>query len=180
MIIGKHIIEFEEIDSTSDEARRRASEVEEGTLFLAKKQSRGKGKPGAEWFSPEGGLYFSFILRPHKEPRELVEVTQAFARAVVSSLRNFSGIQAEVKQPNDVLVKGKKICGILTERIVQNGKASIIAGIGVNLNILELPSALKATSIKIETGSDIDIKAFLQVLLEELNKEYSNFIKGSV
>ena len=172
MTIGKKIIEFEEIDSTSSEARRRASQVEEGTVFLSKIQTGGRGKPDSDWFSPEGGLYFSIILKPFRDPKELSEITLVFARAVVSSLLKFSGLKAEIKLPNDVLVKGRKICGILTERI---SKGIMIVGIGVNLNITLFPENLSATSVKLEIGKEIDSKKYFRVLLDELECKYLKF-----
>jgi len=177
MIIGKKIFEFEEIDSTSSEARRRASQVEEGTVFLAKRQTQGRGKPGSSWFSPEGGLYFSIILKPFRDPKELSEITLVFARAVVSSLLKFGDLKADIKLPNDVLVKGRKICGILTERM---SSGTMIVGIGVNLNITLFPEDLSATSIKLEIGKEVDRRKYFKTLLNELECEYLKFLKSSV
>lgn len=181
MIIGKKIFEFEEIDSTSSEARRRASQVEEGTVFLSKIQTGGRGKPGSNWFSPEGGLYFSIILKPFRDPKELSEITLVFARAVVSSLLKFGDLKAEIKLPNDVLVKGQKICGILTERISSGlDVPSLIVGIGVNVNVSNFPKDLNATSIKLEIKREVDLKKYFKILLSELDKEYLKFLKSSV
>ena len=181
MIIGKKIIRFKEIASTQDEARSQASQVEEGTVFLSQSQTRGRGKPGAEWFSPKGGLYFSVVLKPAREPEKLSGLTQSFAAAVVGSLAETFDIKADIKLPNDVLINGRKVCGILTERI-SCGKdiPAVIAGIGVNVNQDGFPEELEATSLKVEKGREIDLEGYFKALLGHLNNEYLKFLKSGV
>ena len=170
---------YKELDSTNDEARRLIKKgFSEGTVVVAETQAKGKGKPGRNWFSPQGsGLYLSAIVKPFKNPSDLSPITLYCARAVVETLKKSAGISAEVKLPNDVLVNGKKVCGILVE-----GAASghLIIGIGLNVNTMRgsFPEELKgtATSLKIEAGRDLKIPALIEALLGELEREYLAYL----
>ena len=163
---------YQTLVSTQDEARKLAPDSPEWTVVVAKEQSGGRGKPGSLWFSPPGGLYFSVILKPRKNPDDLAPITLLVAQAVASVLP----AKAEIKLPNDLLVNGKKICGILTEK---TGEALII-GIGLNVNIETFPAELNATSLKLETSKTWDLATLLQAILAELKKEYSQFLAGKV
>jgi len=163
---------YKTLISTQDEARKLAPNSPEWTVVAAEEQSGGRGKPGSSWFSPLGGLYFSVILKPRKNPDDLSPITLLVAKAVASVLP----VKAEIKLPNDLLVNGKKICGILTEK---TGEALII-GIGLNVNIDSFPSGLNATSLKLETSRNWDLDTLLQAILAELKKEYSQFLSGKV
>ena len=158
--------------STQDEARQIAPHSPEWTVVAAEEQSGGRGKFGSLWFSPPGGLYFSVILKPRKNPDDLAPITLLVAKTIASVLP----VKAEIKLPNDLLVNGKKICGILTEK---TGEALII-GIGLNVNIDSFPSGLNATSLKLETSRNWDLDTLLQAILAELKKEYSQFLSGKV
>lgn len=139
---------------------------------MAERQSRGRGKPGSVWHSPEGGLYFSVILKPRKNPQDLTPLTRLAAQAVVSVIKRQAGLSARIKLPNDVLLNGKKICGILTEKV---GDA-VIVGIGLNLNIPQFPPELNVTSLFLESKRKCDADKFLGDLLTELKIEYINFL----
>jgi BirA family biotin operon repressor/biotin-[acetyl-CoA-carboxylase] ligase len=141
-------------------------------VVTAREQTAGRGKPGNVWYSPPGGLYFSVILKPRKNPDDLSEFTLLAARAVVRALP----VKAEIKLPNDILVEGKKICGILTE---MTGSA-LIVGVGLNVNIDEFPTGFNATSLKLQTSKTWDLDQMLKNILSELKKEYSNFLSGKV
>ena len=170
------ILEYEELPSTQDEARRIASQSNEWTVVRARRQTKGRGKPGSEWFSPVGGLYFSVILKPRKNPNELATITLAAARAVVSVIKQEAGIDAEIKLPNDVLIGGKKVCGILTEK----NRDALIIGIGFNLNTEEFPKELNATSLFQVKGERYEVKGFLEKLISELKIEYSKYLNNKV
>jgi BirA family biotin operon repressor/biotin-[acetyl-CoA-carboxylase] ligase len=139
---------------------------------VAERQSRGRGKPGSIWHSPAGGLYFSVIIKPRKNPQDLTPLTRLAAQAVVSVIEKRTGLSARIKLPNDILLNRKKICGILTEKV---GDA-VIVGIGMNLNIPQFPPQLKATSLFLESKRKWDADKFLGDLLTELKNEYVNFL----
>jgi BirA family biotin operon repressor/biotin-[acetyl-CoA-carboxylase] ligase len=180
-IIGKRIFRYSTIDSTNDEARRLIGKGEgEGVVVLAEEQGKGKGKPGRAWYSPPGqGIYLSAIVKPHKNPREIASITLIGARAVVALLAEIAGLKSDIKLPNDVMVAGKKIAGILVERL---DAGYIIIGIGVNINqpVGSFPPdiAETATSLKIETGRDLSIEEASQVLIAALDSEYLAYLRG--
>lgn len=173
----KKIIRYKEIDSTSDEAKRLIKKgALEGTVVVAGTQTKGRGKPGSGWFSPpDVGIYLSVILKPFKNPNDLSSITIIGAEAVVTTIEKLTGIKAEIKLPNDVLINGKKIAGILTER---DSSGNLIIGIGVNINnpADSFPADLTATSLKIETRKEYAIKGFIDSLLAELDREYLAYL----
>lgn len=136
-------------------------------MILAEEQTKGRGKPGSSWFSPVGGLYFSIILKPNKEISDLLFITKMTADVIVDLLEKYH-LQAEIKLPNDVLVNGKKICGILTEKISK----ALLIGIGINLNISGFPTGLNATSTLLQTGKKTDLNWFLSEFLDKFYEKY--------
>lgn len=179
MIIGKKIIHYKEIGSTNDEAKRLIKEgVGEGTVIVADSQTKGRGKPGSAWFSPAGvGIYLSVIVKPYKNPADLAPITLLGARAVVNAIKRSTGFDAEIKPLNDVLLKGKKICGILVERIASG---HLIIGVGVNVNnsVESFPEDLKnhVTSLMIESGKNYNLQEFVDTLISEIDKEYLAYL----
>ena len=179
MIIGKKLVHLRETDSTSDEARRLIKAgAGEGLAVLADRQTGGKGKPGSRWFSPPGNLYLSVVIKPHKNAGQLGAVTFFSALAVRSLIVKLAKLPAVIKWPNDLLVRGKKTAGILTERLASG---HLIIGIGLNLNSdrRAFPSELKrtATSLKIETGKKYSIERCAALLLSLLDAEYRAFLE---
>ncbi len=179
MIIGKKMIHYREIDSTSAEARRLIGKgLGEGTVIIADSQTAGRGKPGSAWFSPPGvGLYLSAILKPFKNPHDLSSITLLGARAVENTIRKISDLSPEIKLPNDVILKNRKVCGILVERTFSG---YLIVGIGVNVNnpALSFPDELKdiATSLKIESNKNYDLPEVIGILISELDREYLAYL----
>ncbi|MBU0671721.1 MAG: biotin--[acetyl-CoA-carboxylase] ligase [Candidatus Margulisbacteria bacterium] len=179
MIIGKKIIHYSEIDSTNDEAKRLISKgAGEGTVIIADAQSKGRGKPGFGWFSPPGvGLYLSAIVKPYKNPKELVLITAIGASSVVSLISQLCGLEAKIKLPNDVILNNKKICGVLVERVVTG---QLIIGIGFNVN--NQPGSFPediintATSLRIATNNEYDLQLVRDKLLNELDREYLAYL----
>ncbi len=112
-IIGNKIIHYKEIGSTNDEAKRLVKEgLGEGAVIIADSQTKGRGKPGSAWFSPAGvGVYLSAIVKPYKNPADLAPITLLGARAVVNAIKRSTGFDAQIKPPNDVLLRGKKFPG---------------------------------------------------------------------
>jgi len=176
--IGKTLIYHQEVSSTNEVAKKLAKEgFVQGTVVLAETQTRGRGRLGREWFSPKGGLWFSIILRPEIEPKNLHCLTFAAATATSKTLRNLYGLKAEIKWPNDVLIGGRKICGILTEARTKLKKVDFaVVGVGINANIdmEEFPYSLqeKATSLKAELGRTVNLEALFCNLLLQIENSY--------
>jgi BirA family biotin operon repressor/biotin-[acetyl-CoA-carboxylase] ligase len=170
---------YDVVDSTNSMAKKMASE---GTVVVAARQEDGKGRLDRKWLSPEGGLWFSVVLRPAINPAEASMVTLMAGVAVSEALREY-GVNTEIKWPNDILIGGKKVCGILTEMRTGNGKVDFVVlgiGINVNLDIEELPEPVResATSLKAETGRELDREVLLQNLLAGIGSTYEILRSG--
>ena len=181
--IGKKIIHFEKLDSTNNKAKELASNGEpHGALVIAEEQVGGRGRLGRAWCSPKyKGIWLSMILKPDINPMQIPKITQIAAAAVINSLKNFK-IEATIKWPNDIIINGKKICGILTEMNAEMNKVHyVVLGMGINANLdkddFEKDMLDKATSIKIETGTALDRKSFLGNLINEFEYLYGEFDK---
>ena len=178
--VGRDIRYFDCVDSTNRVAKELAAELEEGTVITTDQQTRGKGRIDREWISLKSkDICMSVILKPDLEPYKLSKVTQIGAVAIFEALENM-GIKSEIKWPNDILIKGKKVAGILTEMGAELNRINyIVMGIGVNVNSEEkdFPVELqyKASSIKIEEGKYIDRKILTAHILNEFEKHYIDF-----
>jgi BirA family transcriptional regulator, biotin operon repressor / biotin---[acetyl-CoA-carboxylase] ligase len=173
-LIGRRIVHLEATTSTNTVARQLAEEgAEEGTVVVAETQTRGKGRLGRQWVTQPGGAWLSVILKPGIDPAHAAGITLLAAVSVTKTLREW-GVEAAIKWPNDVLVNGKKICGILTEMSAETDVVSfIVLGIGVNLNN-DVPLET-ATTLKAELGQKVDRVKFVQALLESLEEDYLTF-----
>jgi BirA family biotin operon repressor/biotin-[acetyl-CoA-carboxylase] ligase len=161
---------FSEIGSTMDAARELAKKgAKEGTIVIAEVQTHGRGRLSREWLSPNGGIYFTIILRPRICPAYAPRINLMVAIAVATTIRKLFGIKAELKWPNDVLIEGGKVCGILAEMNTEMDVINFVnVGIGINANI-SIPRFEKtATSLKDALGREISRKGFLRVLLREI------------
>jgi BirA family biotin operon repressor/biotin-[acetyl-CoA-carboxylase] ligase len=163
-----------EVTSTNTLAMQRARQEEpEGLVLVADHQTHGRGKPGRVWVSPKGkNLLCSILLRPPIKPSEAPVLTQVACRAVAKALRTNYDIHSTFKRPNDILVEGKKICGILTEAISKAGLLeAVVIGIGLNVNAEadELPP--EGTSMRLVSGKTFELMAVLEDILECLNDE---------
>ncbi len=182
-VLGKRIEHFREVGSTNDVAKELASQgAEEGTVVIAETQSGGKGRLGREWFSPRGGIWLSVILRPRLSPDEVPKVALMLGVAAAKALRG-TGLDCYLKWPNDVLVRGRKVSGILTEMDAEMDKVNyIVAGVGINANndVDDFPSEFRhsATTVKTELGREVSRVAVVINLLEELEKSYRFFTSG--
>jgi BirA family biotin operon repressor/biotin-[acetyl-CoA-carboxylase] ligase len=175
--LGSTILRFDELASTSDQARALAlSGASEGISVVARKQSAGKGRQGRTWSSPiDEGLYLSIILRPQIPAAQACLIPLASAIAVSETLRYDFVTAGDIKWPNDILVNRRKICGILTESAIENGLLQfVILGIGVNIAQKEFADELQAlaTSLFLETHKNFTPEDFLQPLLARLNTWY--------
>lgn len=170
---------YRETGSTNDLARQSAAQGDpEGQVFVADHQTAGRGKPGRKWISPAGeNLLFSIMLRPPVGAHQAPLVTQIACRSVAAVLRDHYGIESTFKRPNDVLVDGKKICGVLTEAVTRSGKSleSVVIGIGLNVNAAKIDGIPDSTSIKVVKGSVYDKKRLLNRLLSQLRKDLKPF-----
>lgn len=180
--IGNKIYYYDSIDSTNTEAKNLAEKnADEGWLVIAEEQTRGKGRIGRTWQSPKKtGIWMSLVLRPNVEPREVPQLTQLAAAAIVKALTKFD-IEAKIKWPNDLIINGKKICGILTEMAGSIEQLNyIIIGMGINVNqILEdFDEELreKASSIYIESGKKINRQALVGEILNSIEFYYNEFL----
>lgn len=177
--IGKPLHFFDVIDSTNTYALQLASEgASEGTVVIADAQSGGKGRLGRKWVSPAGvNLYCSTILRPAIPAGQAPQITLLAAVAVATAIGAVCRATPTIKWPNDVLVQGKKICGILAEmRTRGQDLQAIVVGIGVNLNaqLDAFPADLreKASSLALLTGQLVDRGVFAASLLTHLEQLY--------
>ncbi|WP_292466840.1 biotin--[acetyl-CoA-carboxylase] ligase [Methanolobus sp.] len=178
-LIGTDIRYYSELGSTNNTAREIAAKVTEGTVVIAETQTNGRGRLGTEWQSASGGVWVSLILKPSIPLENVSKITLVVGIAVTNALRALN-VDAHVKWPNDVLVKGKKICGILTEVSAEVEKVDhIILGIGINANVKlsDLKDEIRknSTSIANELGKTIDRTTFLADLFYELEQQYIRF-----
>lgn len=183
--VGTDIHIMHTVDSTNEEIKRLAHTNKIGGIVVAADiQTAGKGRLGRIWNSENGGLYFSFLIRPELAPSDLAAVTLAAGYAVCLAIRKLTGCNAKIKWPNDIIIGSKKVCGILTEMEAQTDRVDFVAiGIGVNVNQESFDESVqnKATSLFLETGKKMDRNIFLAKLLKTLDKALNAyFISVSV
>ncbi|MEZ4600421.1 MAG: biotin--[acetyl-CoA-carboxylase] ligase [Syntrophotaleaceae bacterium] len=182
--IGREIIFFSSTDSTNNRAHELALKgASEGTVVLADAQTAGKGRLGRRWESPPGvNLYASVVLRPAIPPHHASQLTFLSAAAVARSVAQCSGLPPSVKWPNDVLLRGRKVAGLLNEIDAETERIHyLILGIGVNLNMQpdQFPPDLRypATSLAMETGNKMERLPFVRALLENLDRLYELYLQ---
>ena len=176
---GKTVHFARETDSTNLWIKRLAKEgASEGTLALAVFQSAGRGRLGRSWDVPEGtSVMMSILLRPKFEPQYAPTLTLVMGMAVAKAVKNL-GFDVSIKWPNDVVVSHKKICGILTEMGVRDGKIDYaVIGVGINVNIKEFPEEMadKATSLYLESGKEFDRSQIPGLVMEAFEEYYEKF-----
>ena len=176
-LFGRTIYAFDAIDSTNAKAKALAlNGAEEGTLVIAEEQTAGKGRHGRTWLSENGkNLTFSILLKP-MIPVERIGIISLFAAvAAAEAIENATGFPPVCKWPNDVLLNGKKVCGILTETVIQqNTLSSIVVGIGINVNqsIFAAELADRGTSLLLASGKTVDRLRLLSLALERMEHWY--------
>jgi BirA family biotin operon repressor/biotin-[acetyl-CoA-carboxylase] ligase len=177
--LGKSILSYASLDSTNDTAYRLAEDgAEEGTVVIAERQRRGKGRQGRHWVSPKGGIYLSCIIRPDIEPKEVAKITLVSALAVCIAIREITDLPAMIKWPNDIVIKGRKVCGILTEMKAEQDRVDfLIVGIGINVDnpISALPKG--ASTLQEESGGEIRKVELTKRVLEKMEHYISSFKK---
>ena len=167
---------FYKIGSTNTAAMAAAADgAPEGSVFLAEEQTGGRGRGANSWQSPRStGIYCSVILRPVLPPSDVLILSLAAGLAVQTAIQQIDArVQVDLKWPNDVLISGKKVCGILTEMNAEATRVRyIVVGIGINVNQASFPKELRATSLQLATGSEWSRVELVGALLKSLNREY--------
>lgn len=181
--LGAKLVILDVLESTSQTLRELAQDGEsEGTVVVAEEQRAGRGRLGRGWSSPKGGLWFSVLLRPHVAPHEAPKLTLMAGIAVVQALKKHLHLESRLKWPNDVLVQGKKLCGILAESRSSATLEFVILGIGINANFLvsALPEELRKTAISVREvlRKPVDRMAMMRAILNELEAGYTAFCAG--
>jgi len=181
-IVGASVVSFDCVPSTIDAASSLAQEgAREGTVVVAESQSGARGRLGRKWSSPGGvGIWTSIILRPSIPPRDAPKLTLLAAVAVATVLGEQYGLDAYIKWPNDVLAKGRKICGALTELVAeQDAVRYVITSFGLNVNQTpsKFPAEVReiATSMRIESGKRLDRPEVFRRVLREFDSLYADF-----
>lgn len=178
----KRIHYFPEIGSTMDEARKLARRgAQAGTIVIAEIQTGGRGRLNREWVSPRGGIYCTVILRPEVTPTYAPLANLMASVAVANTIRKLYGLNAEVKWPNDVLIAGRKVCGILAE--MESGMEVvrfINVGIGLNANTAVPEFAETATSLKEALRRDICRQEFLGALIMEIERRQDSLTDANI
>jgi BirA family biotin operon repressor/biotin-[acetyl-CoA-carboxylase] ligase len=180
---------LETLESTNETAKAWASDestpAPHGASVSADEQTGGKGRRGRDWVSPKGrGVYLSVVWRPEIAAMQLGQMTIIVALAAAQTIEKLSGLEAQTKWPNDVLLRGRKIGGVLCEAEFASERVEfIVAGVGLNINLRadELPERpiFPATSLQIETGQEYCIEAARELLLQQLQQEYSRYAEGN-
>ncbi|WP_028391529.1 biotin--[acetyl-CoA-carboxylase] ligase [Bacillus cihuensis] len=181
---GQNIHYEESVDSTQKIANRLANEdAAEGTIVIAEEQTLGKGRLSRNWHSPKfTGIWMSLILRPNIPFHEAPQLTLLAAVAVAQAIEDVTDLTPEIKWPNDLLIKGKKVTGILTELQAESDRIhSVIVGMGINVNqkLSDFPEELQntATSLFIESGKNISRSALIQQILLNMEKLYHTYLQ---
>ena len=183
--IGRKIYFYSVTDSTNQCARIESENgAPDGSLFIAEEQTAGRGRLGKSWNSAPGtGIWMSLLLRPDVRPEEITQITLLAGLSVCHAINDITGLTVKIKWPNDIVIHGKKICGILTEMSAEVDQINcLICGIGVNVNIEKFPNEIKdiATSIAIENGKKLPRAKIAAEIMNYFEKDYFRFINEGV
>ncbi len=181
--VAKEVLYFDTIDSTNTKAQELAEKgYQSGTLVVADKQESGKGRRGRSWVSPSGtGIFMTLMIKPDINPNNASMLTLVAALAVAKAITSVTGEEALIKWPNDIVVNGKKVCGILTEMNAQFDYINhIVVGIGINVHNESFPEEISqmASSLMIEAGGKRFHRA--QIIAETMayfEQYYDTFLK---
>lgn len=174
--IGKELYIYKEVSSTNTVAKFLSRHgVENGTVIISEKQTKAKGRSGKSWESPLGGVWLSIILNPNVDHSRLPLITLSTGVAVAKTLERIGVDNPEIKWPNDIMINGKKVCGILTEAVAKfNTIENVIVGVGIdaNLEVDDFPKELQngTTTLKKELGREGNENLLIKIFLEEFEK----------
>lgn len=179
---GCEIYYFDSIDSTNTKAKELAEEGHpSGTLVVADRQTAGKGRRGRSWESPTGiGIFMTLMLKPEINSNNASMLTLVAAMATTRAIRRVTGVPAMIKWPNDIVMNGKKVCGILTEMSAQFDYINhIVIGIGINVHNEDFSEeiAKTASSLYLESGQHIHRASLIEAFLEEFEDVYAEYLK---
>jgi len=177
-IFAERVHHYFRISSTNAEAMSAAARGEpEGSVFIAEEQTSGRGRGGHSWLSQKSaGIYCSVVLRPEISPAETLALSLAAGLAVRAAVQGVTSLVPDLRWPNDVLLAGKKFCGILIEMNAEPTRVRyLVLGVGINVNQSSFPAALKseATSLRLESGRTWSRVELAAALLKSLHREYS-------
>lgn len=181
---GRNLMFHEEADSTNLRAKILARQgATEGSVIVADSQSGGRGRMGREWVSPPGAnLYFSVILRPSVPPVRFPQIPLLAAAAIHQALdASVEGVSPMIKWPNDILIQGRKVCGILCEMESEPDMTHfVIAGIGINVNLRDIPEEIEeiATSLLLESGIEYSRPGILGAILNRFEPLYEEWLEA--
>ncbi len=180
-VIGRKIKYFKTLPSTNTYAKKNIEKnLNDGTIIISKVQTKGRGRKNRFWSSNKGGLWFSIVLYPDISPDRGIFITMSASISIYKAIKEKTGIDSEIKWPNDILINKKKLCGILTEFDAETDKINYaIVGIGINFDN-DIKDSLKniATSIKRESKKKISRVDFLKSIIENFDFYYSYVKKG--
>ena len=182
--VGQDLYVYREVCSTNTIAKFLSQNgIGNGSVVIAEKQTAGRGRSGKTWESPLGGIWLSIILTPNVDYSNIPLITLATGVAVAKTLERIEVESCEIKWPNDIMINGKKVCGILTEATTSfNSIENVVVGVGIdaNLNIEDFPEELKGktTSLEIELGRKVDENLLIKLFLEEIEEIFELFNHG--
>ncbi len=179
-VVGRRILYFDSLSSTMDQAAKEAEKgIVEGAVVMCRRQRAGRGRFGRAWVSDDGGLLLSVVFYPSTEALPFISVITALA--VARTIERETELFPVIKWPNDVMVNGKKVCGVLVENVSEGAATRSIAGIGLNVNMdpKDAPDiADTAASLRSETGREMNDGTLLRRLLHELDALYVDLKQG--
>lgn len=178
---GREVYFYQTTSSTNLLAKQAGEgDAPHGALFVANEQTAGRGRRGRSWQSPPGAnIYFTILLRPRFGPEQASMLTLVMAHSVAAAIYRLTGLDAGIKWPNDVLLDGKKVCGILTEMSVEREYIHyVVCGVGINVAPQEFPEDIRGHAVSVEMiyGKAISRGELLQYVMEELERDYDAFV----
>ena len=185
--VGRRVYYFETVESTQSQAMKMASDGEEdGTVVIAQRQSKGRGRGGRTWVSPEGGIWLSVILRPRFDVSIMTLFPMAASLALSKAVKRSLGIQTELKWPNDLTLKGEKVAGMLVDVSLESNKIEdLVLGVGINfdIDVKNVKRLLKGTPnfygvASLTKNKKPRPKALVQAFLKELEDIYLRMNRG--
>lgn len=179
---GKNIVYYDATDSTNLRIKQLGDEgAPHGTLAVADRQTAGRGRRGRAWESPAGGsIYMSLLLRPKFRPDKASMLTLVAACSVAEGIKDCEDVNVQIKWPNDIIIEGRKLVGILTELSTQIDYINhVTVGIGINVNIQEFPDEIRntATSLRIECGHTVRRAPIIAAVMKHMEKNYETFLQ---
>lgn len=176
---GKTCLCFDTLDSTQTYGKELAKkENVHGTLIIAENQTAGKGRRGRVWQTAEGSaIAMSLCLEPKLPTDRVAGLTLVMALAAAEAIHEVTGLEPKIKWPNDIVINGRKVCGILTEMYFKEGGCALVIGVGINANTEEFPEEIKeiASSLKIEAGKEVSRETLIVSTMKYFEKFYEQY-----